>query len=160
MGFSTCRNFGQQTRKSRKMAKALCLKFEGNWIQTKAVDMDPVLEALGQGWVARKTAATMTVRTTLKVDDKGLHFSTKTILKSFDSFIPFEGSHDNPGLSDEPCPTSMEVLAGEKFSVTAKNCKAGDKLVVSHREFYLEDGQLVMKQTVAGKTGLRYFKKE
>merc|ERR1711937_487847 len=128
-------------RKLLNMAKALCVKFEG-------------------GWVARKTAAAMTIRTSLKVDDKGLHFSTKTTLKSFDSFIPFEGSHENPGLNDEPCPTSMEVLPGDKFAVTAKNCKAGDKLVDSHREFWLEDGMLVIKQTVAGKTGIRYFKKE
>ena len=60
------------------------------------------------------------IKLILKVDDKGLHFSTKTTLKSFDSFIPFEGSHDNPGLNDEPCPTTMELLPGDKFSVTAK----------------------------------------
>ena len=74
---------------------------------------------LGQGYIVRKTAAMMTVRTEVVVKDEGLHFSTKTKLKNFDSLLPWTGSSTQKGMADEPVETQM-TFEGEKIIVKSQ----------------------------------------
>ena len=65
-----------------------------------------------------------------------MHFSTKTKLKSMESTLPYTGSSDQKGFSDEVIATTV-VYEGDDMVINGKGVKCGDKLEVMSYSLFI-----------------------
>ncbi|CBY30895.1 unnamed protein product [Oikopleura dioica] len=145
--------------KNIKMGKAVAEKFAGKWKQESTDNIDALNTKLGFGWATRKIANMMDVHIEITCNADSMHFSTKTKLKSMESTLPYTGSSDQKGFSDEVIATTV-VYEGDDMVINGKGVKCGDKLEDSRRVFSLKNGKLHIIQTVGGITGTRILVKQ
>merc|ERR1712193_40334 len=145
--------------KFRTMGKAVAEKFAGKWKQESTDNIDALNTKLGFGWATRKIANMMDVHIEITCNADSIHFSTKTKLKSMESTLPYTGTSDQKGFSDEVIATTI-VYEGDDMVINGKGVKCGDKLEDSRRVFSLKDGKLHIIQTVGGVTGTRVLIKQ